>query len=107
MDLPKVVSDLVQAQAQFNSEAFANCFSETAVVFDEGKTHKGKMEIQQWNAHTNSKYQTVLRPVAYVEKGGKSILTTNVSGTFDGSPIVVDYQFEIKNGLIQSLKIAG
>ncbi len=42
MNLPKVVQDLVTAQNNFDSAAYANCFSETAEVFDEGKTHRGK-----------------------------------------------------------------
>ena len=42
MNLPKVITDLVEAQNNFDSLAYAECFSETAVVFDEGKTHTGK-----------------------------------------------------------------
>ena len=105
MNLPKEVEALLQAQAQFDSAAFADCFAETAVVFDEGKTHKGRKEIQKWNAHTNQEYRTVLQPQSYTKSGEEHILTTRVSGTFDGSPIVVNYQFQIENGFIQSLKI--
>ncbi|UZJ64600.1 hypothetical protein OKW96_20020 [Sphingobacterium sp. KU25419] len=46
MNLPKAVADLVKAQDNFDAVAYANCFAETAVVFDEGKTHHGKMEIK-------------------------------------------------------------
>lgn len=48
MNLPKVITDLVMAQDSFNSTAYADCFTETAVVFDEGKTYKGKKEIENW-----------------------------------------------------------
>ena len=37
MNLPEVIQDLVNAQNNFDSAAFANCFSETAEVVDEGK----------------------------------------------------------------------
>ncbi|WP_220472621.1 hypothetical protein [Spirosoma foliorum] len=45
MNLPKVVAELVLAQNNFDSVAYATCFFETAVVFDEGKTHHGRKEI--------------------------------------------------------------
>ena len=46
-NLPKVIVDLVEAQNNFDSKAYANCFSQTAVVFDEGKTHQGQQEIEK------------------------------------------------------------
>lgn len=105
MNLPDVIADLAQAQNNFDSVAYANCFSETAVVFDEGKTHKGKMEIQQWINQANAAYQTVMQPLEYSPTTG--ILKAEVSGNFPGSPIVLSYHLELKDGLIQSLKITG
>ncbi|WP_343539570.1 hypothetical protein [Sphingobacterium thalpophilum] len=43
MNLPNIISDLVKAQNEFDSAAYANCFTEDAEVFDEGKTHNGKI----------------------------------------------------------------
>lgn len=103
MNLPNVIADLARAQNNFDSLAYSNCFSETAVVFDEGKTHKGKMEIQQWIKKANEEYQAVMKPLAY--SATEEILKAEVSGNFPGSPIVLSYHFELKDGLIQSLKI--
>ena len=107
MNVPQVVSDLLIAQESFNSAAFANCFSETAIAFDENNTYKGKAAIQQWNNNTNTKYQTALQPISYQQNGTKSTLTTRVSGTFEGSPIIMKYYFEIAGEKIQSLEITG
>lgn len=107
MDLPKVVEDLVEAQNNFDSVAYANCFSETAVVYDEGKTHNGRKEIELWIADANARYEATIQPVSFKEKGVESILKANTSGKFDGSPIVLSYHLEIAEGLIQSLKITG
>ena len=41
MNLPKVILELVKAQDNFDSTAYANCFTDTAVVFDEGKNYQG------------------------------------------------------------------
>jgi hypothetical protein len=86
MDLPTIIADLLAAQAKFDSIGYANCFSETAVVFDEGETHKGKTGIQQWNEKTNAKYRTVPEPIEFTTNAQTGMLTAKVSGTFAGSP---------------------
>lgn len=103
MNLPKAVTDLIKTQNNFDSVAYANCFTETAVVFDEGKTHSGRKEIEKWIDEANRKYQATMKPLEYSET--EHILKTEVSGTFPGSPIVMTYLYEFQDGLIQSLKI--
>jgi ketosteroid isomerase-like protein len=103
MNLPKVITDLALAQKKFDSVAYSNCFSETAVVFDEGKTHNGKQEIQKWIEKANKTYQVSMKPIDYLEE--KEILKAEISGNFPGSHIILDYHFKFKDGLIQSLKI--
>lgn len=107
MNLPKIVTDLIAAQNTFNSVAYANCFSETGVMFDEGKTHKGRVEIQQLIEETNKKYQSVMKPLEYNESDTTSVLSAECSGTFDGSPIILKFHFDIVDGQIQYLKITG
>lgn len=107
MNLPKVVEDLVTAQNNFDSAAYANCFSETAVVFDEGNTHRGRNEIEHWIDDANKRYKAVMEPVEFEENESKIILKAKVSGNFPGSPIVMTYHVQTANELIQSLKIVG
>lgn len=107
MDLPKVIADLIKAQHDFNSAAYANCFSETAVVFDEGQTYNGRSEITQWIAKASEKYRIVMKPISYQENETESVLTAEISGTFPGSPTVLQYHFKIIDGLIKSLNITG
>lgn len=107
MNLPKIVEDLVVAQNNFDSVAYANCFSETAVVFDEDKTHNGRKEIEHWIADANERYEATMKPVSFEEKETESLLKAEASGKFGGSPIVLSYHLEIANDLIQSLKITG
>lgn len=107
MNLPKVITDLVTAQNNFDSVAYANCFSETAVVFDEGRTHNGRKEVEQWIADANERYEAVMKPVSFEEKETESILKAEVSGNFPGSPALLSYHLEIAGELIQSLKITG
>ncbi len=107
MNLPKVVLDLITTQNTFDSVAYANCFSETAVVYDEGKTHHGRKEIADWIADANARYEATIEPLSFEENGTESVLMAKTSGNFPGSPIVLSYHLEIADGLIQSLKITG
>ncbi len=105
MNLPKVITDLIKAQNDFDSVAYASLFSETAVVFDEGKTHSGRLEIEQWIDHSNKNYQSKMEPLEYTENGTSSVLSAECSGTFPGSPIVLKFHFDIVDGQIQHLKV--
>ena len=104
MNLPKVISDLVAAQNNFDSAAYAKCFSESAVVRDEGKTYNGRKEIKEWIADSNERYNATIKPVAFEEHETESIFKAETSGNFPGSPIVLNYHLLVKDGLIHTLK---
>lgn len=105
MNLPNIITALVNAQNQYDSHSYAKCFTDNAVVFDEGKTYNGKTEIENWISKANNEYKTIMKPLNYDEK--ENILSAEISGTFPGSPAILKYHFELNNELIQSLKITG
>lgn len=102
-NLPIVIADLILAQNNFDSIAYSACFNENAVVFDEGKTHKGNTEIQNWIEKAANEYKMVTKPLEYSDT--ERTLKAEISGTFPGSPIFLSYHFEFKDQLIESLKI--
>ncbi len=102
-NLPKVIAALVKAQDNFDSTAYTDCFAETAVVFDEGKTHKGKTAIKKWIEKANQEYGITMKPIEYT--ASEQTLKAEISGNFPGSPIVLSYLLDIQNEQIQSLKI--
>ena len=105
MKLPSIIADLLTAQEKYDSNAFSECFSDDAVVFDEGKTYRGKKEVRQWNEMTNTRYKTKYEPLEVTTKGDKITLKAKISGTFPGSPAIIEYHFETKNSKITSLQI--
>jgi hypothetical protein len=107
MKLPELVARFVETQNTFNSEAYVACFTETAIVHDEGKVHTGKEEIKAWIEHANEAYQTSMKPLDYEETGTRGVLTAEVSGTFPGSPFALKFHLGLKDGLIDSLKVTG
>lgn len=105
MNLPKVITNLIKAQNAFDSVAYANCFSETGAMLDEGKTHIGRIAIRNMIEEANKKYQSVMEPLEFIEDGTTSILSASCSGTFPGSPIVLRFHFDIADGQILHLKV--
>lgn len=103
--LPDVVEAYVEAKNAYNVSATLACFSEDAVVHDEGKDHHGKREIKAWIEETIRKYQDQLRPIRVIQKDGAVVLTAVISGTFDGSPIELDFHFAVKEDKIASLSV--
>jgi len=103
--LSKVVLDLFTAQKNYDSDAYADCFAETALVIDEEKEYKGKKAIRDWIEDANQQFKTIMEPTKYSETGSKAILTAVVSGDFDGSPIALDYHMETKDNKITRLEI--
>jgi hypothetical protein len=80
-------------------------FSENASVFDEGKIYTGKEEIRQWNEKSNNEYKTLFDVKDFSMKDNMTVLKINISGSFDGSPAMLSFQFRIENGLITALAI--
>ncbi|TWR24723.1 nuclear transport factor 2 family protein [Mucilaginibacter pallidiroseus] len=105
MEIPQVVERFIETQHSLDSNAFAECFTDNAIVHDEGKTHNGKQEIEQWIKQAMENYESQLEPLNYEQSGANSVLTANVSGTFPGSPIVLKFHFGIKDNLIESLSV--
>ena len=105
MNLPEVIQDLIKAQNNFDSSAFTDCFSETAIVFDEGKNYTSKGEIKNWIEKSSKEYNMVMKPLEFEGDAEKGNLKAEVSGTFPGSPLVLTYNLTFIGKYIQSLHI--
>lgn len=103
--LPHPIDTYVKAQNAYDADTALACFSEDATVLDEGETLKGRRAIREWMEKTRKKYTPQLRPLGIEEKRNEVIMTTEVSGTFDGSPVTLDFHFTIRNHLIEDLRV--
>ena len=105
MKLPENIAGFIKAQNELDSTAFANYFTVQATVFDEGSSYSGREEIKQWIQAAIEKYNMQLTPIDFTQTGSKGKLTVEVSGTFPGSPVVMNYHLELDDSSISSLKI--
>lgn len=102
--LPEPIDAYFEAD-KCDSETVAQCFTENAVVKDEGHTYNGFAAIKQWKMDTSNKYTYTVAPFACEEKDGKTIVTSRVAGNFPGSPVDLRYFFSLEGSKIASLEI--
>ena len=104
--LPKPIELFMSSENTHEPDAVADCFAPDATVRDEGRTRAGLNEIAAWRRQTQAKYHHTVTPVAVTQRAGKTIVTTEMTGNFPGSPVTVDFVFQLKGDRITSLEIA-
>jgi hypothetical protein len=83
----------------------AECFTEAAIVKDEGTTHVGRDAIGKWKTNSSTKYTYVSAPFAVAQDGDRTIVTSRVTGNFPGSPVDLRYGFVLEGDKIAQLEI--
>ena len=104
LNLPKPIAAYFTAD-KGDGEAVSQCFTENAVVKDEGHTHKGRAAIKEWKTDASAKYEYTSEPIACQEKDGKTVVTGHLVGNFPGSPVDLRFFFELEGDKIASLEI--
>jgi ketosteroid isomerase-like protein len=99
------ISDYINASNAHDVKSILACFSDDAVVHDEGETLHGKKSIEGWIVKTIEKYKFQFKPLRIKVDDPEVVVAVEVSGTFDGSPVTLDYHFTVENEKILSLTI--
>jgi ketosteroid isomerase-like protein len=90
-----------------DASAVAQCFSESAVVIDEQREHRGRPAITRWSADATAKYHYTSEPLAVHVSGPEVSVTARVTGGFPGSPVTLQYRFTLERALIARLEITA
>jgi len=104
LDLPEPVAAYFTAEKGDN-ERLSQCFTENAVVKDEGHTYNGRAAIKKWKADAAAKYQYTSEPFSCDQKDGMTVVTSRLTGNFPGSPVDLRFFFRIDGDKIASLEI--
>lgn len=102
--LPKPIMEYFAAEKS-DAANFVKCFTDNAVVKDNHETYTGSTEIFAWKNNFSSKYTFTSTPISITEESGKFIVICHVVGNFSGSPIDMQYIFQLSDDLISSLEI--
>lgn len=105
IELPKGIADYFSAERSRSAEEVSRCFTETAVVRDEGSTYKGRDAIRGWKADASKKYNYTVEPFAVETEVGQTLVTSHIVGDFPGSPVDLRYTFVLDGEKIAELGI--
>jgi hypothetical protein len=103
--LPKIIENYFAADREGGPDAVVACFTDEAVVKDEGKTHVGHEAIRNWKAGSTKKYSYTVEPFYIAIENGKTLVTSHVVGDFPGSPVDLRYFFVLSDAKIAELEI--
>jgi SnoaL-like domain len=104
LELPEPIAAYFTAD-QGNGQAVAQCFTDNAVVKDEGHTYNGRAAIKKWKEDASAKYEYTSEPLTCEQKDGKIVVTCRLTGNFPGSPVDLRFFFELAGEKIASLEI--
>jgi ketosteroid isomerase-like protein len=103
--LPPAIVDYLVAEKAKDAAAQSRCFTDDAVVNDEGHDYHGRNEIRAWKEETRAKYQYDLQPIDASINGDIVTVVARLTGNFPGSPVDVDHTFTLEDDKIASLII--
>ena len=86
MKLPTIIADYFAADRGRNADAVSQCFTDAAVVKDEGKTYTGQDSIRRWKADASKKYTYTVEPFSIATEAGRTVVTSHLVGDLPGSP---------------------
>jgi hypothetical protein len=99
------VSAFFKAERAQDFEALGRCFSDRAIVRDEGRTVEGLDAIKRWMKEAKAKYNHTVEPLAVSHRDGLIVVTARVAGAFPNSPLDLQHLFAVEDGKIVSLEI--
>lgn len=100
-----VTAKFISAMNSQDPDAVARCFAHDARVEDEQHQHNGTIQIHRWISEAFDKYHPVLEVKETTTDGNQVVIVGSVSGTFDGSPVLLRHQLEIFDRSITTLSI--
>jgi SnoaL-like domain len=104
LDLPRPIANYFAADED-GAEKLSQCFTEDAVVKDEGHTYNGRAAIKEWKTRASEKYQYTSELLTLDQEDRKAVVTSRLTGNFPGSPVNLRFFFELDGEKIKSLEI--
>lgn len=105
-DLPKPISDYVQANARLDLDGMLRPFAPDAVVQDDGGRHEGTDALRRWIQDATIASAAIFTPDTVRHQDGLVILEGPTHGNFAGSPLRFTLRFGIDDEHIRSLDIS-
>ena len=105
MQLPTPIRAYFHADQDPAGAAPIRAFAPDAVVRDEGETHVGREAIAAWWGAAKAAFRHASEPLDASGDGDRVVVRAEVTGRFPGSPAVLAFAFQLRNGEIAALEI--
>ena len=103
--LPQPIDAYIQATNTRDTDILLAVLTTDAIVVDEGREYHGIDEIREWKDKSYEKYQYTVEVTGTAEVDNETVVTTLVSGNFDGSPVQLHFHFTLKGDKIAAVSI--
>ena len=104
LNLPEPISAYFAAD-KGDADAVARCFTNDAVVTDEGRMHAGLAAIKRWKTETSAKYTYTCEPFSVQQADGRTVVSCHLEGNFPGGKADLRFFFKLDRGKIANLEI--
>ena len=105
LQLPDPIATFFRASNDGDASLLEPCFTDEAVVRDEGNTYRGLAEITNWLREAKRKSTFSSEPLDIVRREREINVRARVSGSFPGSPIELNHLFRLTGGKVEELEI--
>jgi hypothetical protein len=102
IQLPDSIATFFEVSNGADVARLSQCFAQDASVRDEGQTHQGYGAIKSWLQATQRQYEYRVEPVTVQQNIN---VIAKITGNFPGSPIQLEYVFQLVDDKIKSLEI--
>ena len=107
IELPKPITDYVEANARLDVDGMLNPFTQDAVLFADGGRHEGYAGMRALFEEAVIPVKAIFTPDAVRHEKGQVVVEGPAHGDFKGSPIRFTYRFTLDNDAIKALEITA
>ncbi|HTF54914.1 MAG TPA: nuclear transport factor 2 family protein [Pseudonocardia sp.] len=105
VELPTPVATYLAAKIDRDATVILACFTEDALVHDEGRDHRGQAAIKAWLGDLASKYTLTYTVLGADRWDTAAAVRVEVAGNFPGSPVTLHQHFSLSGDRIAALTI--
>ena len=110
MSLPSVISGYFAASDRGDLDTLVACFTDDAVVLDEGQEWRGQAGLRQWREKGANAYEYTVEVRGAAKQGSvdgvqRHDVHTHLEGNFPGGTVDLTFRFGLRDDRIATLQI--
>ena len=107
IDLPKALSDYLDAKRAYDNDALLATLTPDAVVTDEGHVYTSHPAIREWNSRASKAIRATYELKSSTRIGETYDLAVEIAGNFPTSPVILHFYATLRGKRIAAMTIVG